>query len=65
MNTRYCDSVTDTPSLQPEKFDAAWVRRFALNFERKISKNSELRAKFESDPQKYDGIAIETLSVLG
>lgn len=39
--------------LQPEeKFDAAWVRRFALNFERKISKNSELRAKFENDPQK-------------
>lgn len=39
--------------MQPEKFDAAWVRRFALNFERKISKNSELRAKFENDPQKY------------
>jgi Eukaryotic domain of unknown function (DUF1716). len=30
----------------PEKFDAAWVRRFALNFERKISKNAELRGKF-------------------
>ena len=42
-----------TVILQPEeKFDAAWVRRFALNFERKISKNAELRAKFESDPQK-------------
>ncbi|KAJ5757159.1 uncharacterized protein N7511_007341 [Penicillium nucicola] len=37
----------------PEKFDSAWVRRFALNFERKISKNAELRAKFESDPQKF------------
>lgn len=40
----------------PEKFDSAWVRRFALNFEKKISKNAELRAKFENDPQKYVGI---------
>ncbi|KAJ5389159.1 Beta-catenin-like protein 1 [Penicillium cataractarum] len=37
----------------PEKFDAAWVRRFALNFEKKISKNAELRAKFENDPAKF------------
>ncbi|KAK5790706.1 hypothetical protein VI817_007993 [Penicillium citrinum] len=37
----------------PEKFDATWVRRFALNFEKKISKNAELRAKFENDPQKF------------
>ena len=37
----------------PEKFDITWVRRFALNFEKKISKNAELRAKFENDPQKY------------
>lgn len=29
------------------------MRKLALNFERKISKNSELRAKFEDDPQKY------------
>ncbi|KAJ5109406.1 hypothetical protein N7456_006081 [Penicillium angulare] len=39
--------------VAPEKFDTAWVRRFALNFERKISKNSELRAKFENDPTKF------------
>ncbi|KAJ5698157.1 hypothetical protein N7462_000162 [Penicillium macrosclerotiorum] len=37
----------------PENFDTAWVRRFALNFEKKISKNSELRAKFENDPKKF------------
>ncbi|KAL9613140.1 MAG: hypothetical protein Q9167_002305 [Letrouitia subvulpina] len=35
-----------------EKIDAAWVRKLALNFERRISKNNELRAKFEDDPQK-------------
>ncbi|EYE94963.1 beta-catenin-like protein 1 [Aspergillus ruber CBS 135680] len=39
--------------VAPEKFDSAWVRRFALNFERKISKNAELRGKFENDPQKF------------
>lgn len=38
--------------MQPEKFDAAWVRRLALNFEKRISKNAELRGKFENDPQK-------------
>ncbi|KOS47059.1 hypothetical protein ACN38_g2018 [Penicillium nordicum] len=42
----------DEDEAPPEKFDSAWVRRFALNFEKKISKNAELRAKFESDPQK-------------
>ncbi|KAJ5096335.1 hypothetical protein NUU61_005691 [Penicillium alfredii] len=36
-----------------EKFDSAWVRRFALSFEKKISKNAELRGKFENDPQKF------------
>ncbi len=29
------------------------MRKLALNFERRISRNSELRAKFEDDPQKY------------
>ncbi|KAL4878273.1 Catenin-beta-like protein [Aspergillus karnatakaensis] len=36
-----------------EKFDVTWLRRFALNFEKKISKNAELRGKFENDPQKF------------
>ncbi|KAL1982961.1 hypothetical protein VTN96DRAFT_648 [Rasamsonia emersonii] len=39
--------------VAPEKFDTAWVRRLALNFEKRISKNAELRAKFENDPQKF------------
>lgn len=37
----------------PEKIDAAWLRKKALGFEKKITKNAELRAKFEDDPQKY------------
>ncbi|KAL8892684.1 MAG: hypothetical protein Q9215_000433 [Flavoplaca cf. flavocitrina] len=38
-----------------EKIDASWLRKVALNFERRISRNSELRAKFEDDPQKFMG----------
>ncbi|RBR07357.1 uncharacterized protein FIESC28_10700 [Fusarium coffeatum] len=37
----------------PEKIDAAWLRKTALNFEKRINKNAELRAKFENDPQKF------------
>lgn len=38
--------------LQPEKIDSAWLKKTALNFEKRISKNAELRAKFEGEPQK-------------
>ena len=36
-----------------EKIDSAWLRRLANNFERKVNKNAELRARFESEPQKF------------
>lgn len=36
-----------------EKVDIAWLRKLALNFEKRISKNTELRAKFEDRPEKY------------
>ncbi|KAL1958812.1 hypothetical protein VTO42DRAFT_3649 [Malbranchea cinnamomea] len=54
----------------PEKIDSAWLRRTALNFEKKISKNAELRAKYEDDPQKFVAseadldVEIKALSVL-
>ena len=35
-----------------EKVDIAWLRKLALNFEKRISKNTELRAKFEDKPEK-------------
>lgn len=38
---------------KPEKVDIAWLRKLALNFEKRISKNTELRAKFEDKPEKY------------
>ncbi|KAL3422535.1 hypothetical protein PVAG01_06691 [Phlyctema vagabunda] len=45
----------EAPDTAPEKIDGAWLRKVALNFEKRITKNSELRAKFEGDPQKFMG----------
>ncbi|KAI9840568.1 MAG: hypothetical protein M1838_004006 [Thelocarpon superellum] len=39
----------------PEAIDSAWLRKLALNFEKRISKNAELRAKYQDDPQKFMG----------
>lgn len=33
----------------------SWLRKTALNFEKRISKNAELRAKFENDPSRFIG----------
>ncbi|KAM0715834.1 hypothetical protein Q7P37_008348 [Cladosporium fusiforme] len=38
-----------------EKIDGAWMKRLGASFERKIAKNAELRAKFESEPTKFMG----------
>ena len=53
-----------------DKIDASWLRKTALSFEKRITKNAELRAKFESEPQKFisseadlDG-DIKSLSIL-
>ncbi|KAL8725164.1 MAG: hypothetical protein Q9181_006524 [Wetmoreana brouardii] len=66
----FIDKRDQGDDSKPEKIDAAWVRKLALNFERKISKNSELRAKFEDNPQKFMGSEadldadIKALSIL-
>lgn len=36
-----------------DKIDATWLRKTVLNFEKHITRNAELRAKFEGDPQKF------------
>ncbi|KAJ0349383.1 hypothetical protein COL154_002221 [Colletotrichum chrysophilum] len=57
-------------SATSEKIDAAWVRKAALNFEKRITKNAELRAKFANEPQKFIeseadlDAAIKDLSIL-
>lgn len=36
-----------------DKIDGAWLRRTALNLEKLITKNSELRSRFEDQPHKF------------
>ena len=45
--------TADGEEYVEEKIDAAWTRRLVTNFERKISKNAEQRARFEDQPQKF------------
>ncbi|KAI5860832.1 DUF1716-domain-containing protein [Durotheca rogersii] len=47
------DNDDPNANAAPEKFDSAWLRRTAINFEKRINKNAELRAKFEGEPQKF------------
>jgi beta-catenin-like protein 1 len=60
----------ESADVAPEKIDSTWLRKLALNFEKKITKNAELRAKFEGDPQKFMGSEadldadIKALSIL-
>ncbi|KAK4172294.1 Catenin-beta-like protein [Triangularia setosa] len=54
----------------PETINASWLKKTALSFEKRISRNAELRAKFESDPSKFIDSeadldsAIKSLSIL-
>ncbi|KAK4063070.1 hypothetical protein Trihar35433_8865 [Trichoderma harzianum] len=36
-----------------DKIDSTWLRRTALNLEKLITKNSELRSRFEDQPHKF------------
>jgi beta-catenin-like protein 1 len=60
----------DGAAPPPDKIDAAWMRKTALSFEKTISKNAELRARFEREPQKFIAseadldTAIKELSIL-
>ncbi|KAI1136263.1 DUF1716-domain-containing protein [Hypoxylon sp. FL0543] len=49
----YVDDPDPSESAAPEKYDSAWLRRTVINFEKRINKNAELRAKFEDQPQKF------------
>ncbi|EPE08117.1 hypothetical protein F503_00900 [Ophiostoma piceae UAMH 11346] len=57
--------------LDASSFDAAWLRKTALNLEKRINRNAELRARYESDPAKFIASEadldadIKALSILG
>lgn len=36
-----------------ERIDSAWLRRLAISFGKKVTKNAELRARYEDEPQKF------------
>ncbi|KAH7313786.1 DUF1716 domain-containing protein [Stachybotrys elegans] len=56
QESRILDYVDEADAgAAPDKIDAAWLRKTALAFEKHITKNAELRAKFENDPQKFIG----------
>jgi beta-catenin-like protein 1 len=40
-------------AIVDERYDTVWLRRTVQAFEKKINKNAELRARYESDPTKF------------
>jgi beta-catenin-like protein 1 len=48
----YVDGAEDQLPKE-EKIDVPWLRKMAVNFERRINKNAELRAKYENEPTKF------------
>lgn len=49
----YLDAQDGEEAIVDAKYDAAWLRKLCLNFEKKVNKNSALRAKYEDDPPKF------------
>jgi beta-catenin-like protein 1 len=66
----FVEKIDNEEEFVDEKYDLSWIRKLGLNFEKKISKNAELRAKYEDDPQKFMGseadldATIKNLSIL-
>ncbi|KAK3072926.1 hypothetical protein LTR53_005925 [Teratosphaeriaceae sp. CCFEE 6253] len=48
----YLDQQDDVDYVA-ERIDSVWLRRLAVSFEKKVTKNAELRARYEADPQKF------------
>ena len=40
-------------AVPDEAIDTAWLRKTALSFEKKISRNAEMRAKYDGQPEKF------------
>ncbi|KAF2246747.1 DUF1716-domain-containing protein [Trematosphaeria pertusa] len=49
----FLDAQDKEEAITEEKYDSAWLRKLALNFEKKVNKNASLRAKYEDDPSKF------------
>ncbi|KAF1937320.1 DUF1716-domain-containing protein [Clathrospora elynae] len=49
----FLDAQDGEDVIREEKYDVPWVRKLALNFEKKVDKNASLRAKYEDDASKF------------
>ncbi|KAF1345640.1 DUF1716-domain-containing protein [Lizonia empirigonia] len=49
----FLDAQDGEDVIREETYDAAWVRKLARDFEKKVNKNASLRAKYENDPTKF------------
>lgn len=49
----YMDDLPSTTAPDSSTIDVAWLKRTALAFEKRITRNAELRARFESDPPRF------------
>lgn len=60
-----------TTTETDDQFDVAWLRKTALAFEKRINRNAELRARYESEPTRFIASEadldadIKALSILG
>jgi beta-catenin-like protein 1 len=63
----YLDAQDAEGAIMEERYDIAWLHKTARNFEKKIVKNEELRARFADDAQKFmasEGDLDETIKGL-
>jgi beta-catenin-like protein 1 len=66
----FMDSHGDASDQAAEKIDIPWLRKKALSLEKKISKNAEMRGKFEDEPHRFMqseeelDVEIKSLSIL-
>ncbi|CCC14218.1 hypothetical protein SMACR_08676 [Sordaria macrospora] len=52
----FMDTNTTNPAddlFTTDKIDLSWLKKTALNFEKRITRNAELRARHEDDPSKF------------
>lgn len=49
----YVDAQDGEGTIQDVKYDVAWLRKLGLSFEKKVTRNASLRAKYEDDPTKF------------
>ncbi|KAF2268194.1 DUF1716-domain-containing protein [Lojkania enalia] len=66
----YLNNADKEGAIIEEKYDLAWLRKLLVSFEKKISKNSDLRLRYGDDPSKFMASeadlddAIKDLSIL-